>query len=222
MKLPSLAITGAFACGIALGLHPAVRRHASSEQLILVSVLVALFLILGGMLLVKAGCLFPAALASVLTWIVLGFVGTCVAEQPRSAEHVICLLDQGRLDLKTPLRWHGHLRDEPSHLPWGYGYEIELSGVEHEGPLMPATGGLRVSFSPHSASEFPPDFHAGDKVTVLTEARRPPVFRGEGAFDRRAYLEQQHIDLVAELRAPQLMERVSSELPTMATRLARV
>ena len=30
MKLPAVAIAAAFACGIALGLHPAVARHASS------------------------------------------------------------------------------------------------------------------------------------------------------------------------------------------------
>ena len=44
-------------------------------------------------------------------------------------------MEQGRFPLKTPLRWHGHLRDEPTRLPWGYGYEIELSGVAFEDAL---------------------------------------------------------------------------------------
>jgi hypothetical protein len=98
---------------------------------------------------------------------------------------VISLLEQGRLDLKTPLRWHGQLRDEPARLPWGYGYEIELTGVEYEGALRQATGGLRLSFSPKEASESAPELHAGDEVSVLTEARRPQAFRDEGAFDLR-------------------------------------
>jgi hypothetical protein len=46
--------------------------------------------------------------------------------------------------------------------------------------------------------------HAGASVTVLTQAKLPEVFRDEGAFDRRAYLAQQGIDLSATLRAPEL------------------
>src|SRR6266487_90092 len=66
-----------------------------------------------------------------------------------------------------------------------------------------------------------PELHAGDEVAALTEAKRPQVFKDEGAFDRRAYLAQQNIDLVATLRAPELIERLSSPIPTAGTRLAR-
>src|SRR5260370_37453041 len=68
---------------------------------------------------------------------------------------------------------------------------------------------------------MPPDFHAGDEVAVLTEAKQPQVFKDEGAFDRRAYLAQQNIDLTATLRAPQLIERIASPAPTIRTILAR-
>ena len=44
---------------------------------------------------------------------------------------------------------------------------------------------------------MPPELHAGDEVAVLAEAKRPQVFKDEGAFDRRAYLSQQNIDIVA-------------------------
>jgi competence protein ComEC len=163
-----------------------------------------------------------AAAASLLCWIFLGCLGACVAEQPRSADHILSLEEQGRIRLGTPLRWHGHLRDEPARLPWGNGYEIELSGIEFEGELLPAQGGLRLSFSTHPDRLLPPELHAGDEIAVLTEAKRPQVFKDEGAFDRRAYLEQQNIHLIATLRAPQLIERVSSAAPTAGTRLARV
>jgi len=119
------------------------------------------------------------------------------------------------------LRWYGQLRDEPDRLPWGYGYEIELSGVEFEGQLQSAQGGLRLSYSTHPGQPLPPELHAGDAITVLTEAKRPQVFRDEGAFDRQAYLAQQGIHLTATLRAPQLIERISSPAPTPGTRLAR-
>src|SRR5205807_6137144 len=122
----------------------------------------------------------------------------------------------------SPLRWHGHLRDEPAKLPWGYGLEIDLSGVEFERASLPVQGGLRASFTPRPEQAPMPELHAGDEVSVLTEAKRPQVFRDEGAFDRRAYLAQQNIDLVATLRAPGLIARIGSPTPTIETVLARV
>jgi len=220
MRLPAVAIAAAFACGIALGLHPAVARNAASLLLSSSFVTIAV-LVLTGFLFMAIGRLLLAASASLLTWVLLGFLGVCIAEQPRDGDHVISLVEQGRLPLKTPLRWHGRLRDEPTRLPWGYGYEIELSGVAFEDALRAARGGLRLSFTAHPEGALPPDLHAGDEVAVLTEAKRPQVLRDEGAFDRRGYLAQQNIDLVATLRAPELIERIASPTPTIGTVLAR-
>jgi competence protein ComEC len=221
MRLPAVAIAAAFAGGIALGLHPAAARNASSHGILFTSFFLAALFISTGIILVRVNRLFSAAAASLLSWILLGFLGACIGEQPRPAEHVISLVEQERFDLKTPLRWHGRLRDDPARLPWGYGYEIELSGVEMEGSLHPAFGGLRLSFATAADQPLPPKLYAGDEITVLTEARRPAVFRDDGAFDRRAYLEEQGIDLVATLRAAQLLAQASSPAATLATRLAR-
>ncbi len=221
MRLPAVAVAAAFACGILLGLHPAVARNAASFLILSCSFASIAVLVLAGILFVRIGRLYFAAIASLSSWVLLGFLGVCVAEQPRDPNHVILLVDQGRLPLKTPLRWHGHLRDEPTRLPWGYGYEIELSGVEYEEAMQPAQGGLRLSFATQPEGAPPPDLHAGDEVAVLTEAKRPQVFRDEGAFDRRAYLAQQNIDLVATLRAPKLIERIGPPTATIATALAR-
>ncbi|MGC1417075.1 MAG: DNA internalization-related competence protein ComEC/Rec2, partial [Candidatus Acidiferrum sp.] len=161
------------------------------------------------------------ASASLLSWFLLGALGAGIADQPRPADYVLSLVNAGRVSLRTPLRWHGRLRDEPARLPWGYGYEIELTGVEYEGSFVPARGGLRVSFTenPEETHEAP-DVHAGDEVVVVAEARLPQVYRDDGAFDRRAYLEQQNIDLTASLRAPELMERTAAAHLTAATLLA--
>jgi competence protein ComEC len=221
MRLPAVAIAATFACGIAFGLHPVVARNASSH-ILLSSFFIAIgFLLLTGMILVRIERVFLASVASILSWVLLGFLGACIAEQPRNADHVISLLEQGRLPLKTPLRWHGHLRDEPARLPWGYGYEIEISGVEFGQALHTARGGLRLSFRALPGVALAPILHAGDEVAVLTEAKRPQVFKDEGAFDRRTYLAQQNIDLVATLRAPELIERTASSSPTIGTVLAR-
>jgi competence protein ComEC len=221
MRLPAVAIAAAFASGILLGLHPAVARNAASFLILSCSFAIVAVLIFTGMYFVKIERLIFAAIASLLSWAGLGFLGVCIAEQPRDANHVLSLMEQGRLPVKTPLRWHGHLRDEPTRLPWGYGYEIEISGVEFEGALQPARGGLRLSFTAHTEDGPPPDVHAGDQVAVLTEANLPQVFRDEGAFDRRAYLAQQNIDLVATLRAAKLIERIGPPTTTIGTVLAR-
>jgi competence protein ComEC len=220
MRLPAVAMAAAFACGIALGLHPAVVRSASSGILLAASFFTAVLLVSIGLVLLRFNRLFPAAFASLLCWVLLGFLGACVEEQPLPANHVTSLIAQGRLQLDTPLRWHGHLRDEPAKLPWGEGLEIELSGVEFSGALHPVAGGLRASFSSQTDLATLPELHAGDEVEVLAQAKLPQVFRDEGVFDRREFLARQDIDLLATLRAPQLIVRTALSRPTVATRLS--
>src|SRR5205807_9731355 len=120
----------------------------------------------------------------------LGFLSVCIAERPPDANHVISRVEQGRIPLKTPLRWHGHPRDEPARLPWGYGYESDLSGVEFDQALHPARRGLRVSFTAYPDGPAPPDHRAGDDMAVLTHANRAQDSRDDGALDRRAYVAQ--------------------------------
>jgi hypothetical protein len=192
MRLPAVTIAAAFACGIVLGLQPAAVHHASSATFLLSSFSLTALFVFVGIPLARFNRLFPALAASLLSWVLLGFLGACIAEQSLSADH---------------------LRDEPAPIPWGTGYGIELSGVEFEGALWPARGGLRLSFAPRPQGGLPAPLHAGDEVSVLPEARQPQVFRDEGAFDRRAYLAQQNIDLVATLRAPELIERVRLRTP---------
>jgi|HubBroStandDraft_6_1064221.scaffolds.fasta_scaffold11286_2 competence protein ComEC len=221
MRLPAVAIAAVFAGGAVLGQTPWFAQRVSSHIFFSIGFVALAILICAGICLVKIGHLFPAAAVSLLCWLILGVLGAGVANQPRPADYVLSFAEAGRLDLKTPLRWHGHLRDEPARLPWGYGYEIELTGVEFEGSLLPVRGGLRVSFSESPEGAAAPDVHAGDEVVVATQAKRPQAFRDDGAFDRRAYLEQQNIDLIATLRAPKLMERTAASPTTAATLLAR-
>ena len=221
MKLPAVALAVLFACGVVLGQAPWFSQRVSAHLYIVIGFACASLLIGAGIFLVKLGPLFPAASASLLSWFLLGALGAGIADQPRPVDYVLSLADAGRVSLRTPLRWHGRLRDEPARLPWGYGYEIELTGVEYEGSFVPAHGGLRVSFTENpEETHTPPDVHEGDEVVVVAQARLPQVYRDDGAFDRRAYLEQQNIDLTASLRAPELMERTAAAHLTAATLLA--
>jgi competence protein ComEC len=220
MRLPAVAIAALFACGAVLGQSPWFAARVSSHVYVSIGFVGAAFLICFGIFLARIGRLIPAASVSLLSWIILGALGSGISNQPPPGDYGLSLVDTGRVDLKTPLRWHGRLRDEPPRLPWGYGYEIELTGVEYEGALVHARGGLRVSFSEGPEQRVAPDLHAGDEVVVATQAKRPQVFRDDGAFDRRAYLAQQNVDLIASLRAPELMERSGLARTTAATLLA--
>src|SRR5712692_7420161 len=129
MKVPAVAIVAIFASGIVLGLCSPVALPYPSTAILAICFSAAALLILTGILLSQLGKLVLAAMASLLSWTLLGVLGALLGLQPRPADHVLTLIETGRLDLRTPLRWHGSLRDEPSRLPWGYGYEIELSSV---------------------------------------------------------------------------------------------
>jgi competence protein ComEC len=222
MRLPTVAIAALFACGVVLGQAPWFAERVSSQVYLAIGFASVGLLICAGVVLARIGRLFPALALSAFSWIILGALGAGIANQPRPADYVLSLVETGRVDLKTPLRWHGRLRGEPARLPWGYGYEIELSGVEYKGSLVPARGGLRVGFSEGPEQKPAPDAHAGDEVVVATQAKRPQVFRDDGAFDRRAYLAQQNVDLIATPRAPELMQRTAVSQTTAATLLAYV
>ena len=223
MKVPAIGIVAFFACGVALGQVPWFAGRASSRGFLVMSLAVATSLICSGLFLTRSSRLFSGAMASALSWFFLGLIGAGIAKQPRPLDFILSLVNAGRIDLKTPLRWRGLLRDEPMRLPWGYGYEIELAGVEFEGTLLQTRGGLRLNLTetPEEMQTPAPEVHAGDEVTVVALAKLPPIYRDDGAFDRRAYLEQQNIDLIASLRAPQLMERTKAASTTPVALLAR-
>jgi hypothetical protein len=144
MKLPALAITTAFTLGIACGLNSEIAQHASSHKSIaLLLCSAATSLLIGSVFAYRSRVAF-AGLASLLCWVMLGVAGVCIQQQPRRVDHILSLVDAGKISLKSPLRSYGQLADEPEKLPWGERYDIELSGVDYQGLLVPASGGLRA------------------------------------------------------------------------------
>ena len=121
MKLPAVAIAALFACGVVLGQTAWLAERISTHTYLAIGFAGVAFLICLGIFLARIGRLFPASTVSVLCWIILGLLGAGIANQPRPADYILSLVEAGRVDLKTPLRWHGRLRDEPARLPWGYG-----------------------------------------------------------------------------------------------------
>ncbi|MBZ5702149.1 MAG: DNA internalization-related competence protein ComEC/Rec2 [Acidobacteriia bacterium] len=223
MKLPAVAIATAFAGGIVLGRQSFFTAPASLPFALRVLLPGALLAFLAGVWLLRKNHLRAAAAAALVFWLALGTISARVAYQPLPAEHLLSLLDARRLDLATPLRWQGRLRDEPHPLPWGLGMDVDLTGVEFNGAALPVTGGMRLTYAAEAAAGAPlPELHAGDEVAFTAKARLPALFRDDGAFNRPAYLGQQNIHLTANLRAAELAQRVAPAPESLRYALARV
>ncbi len=225
MKAPAVAVVAAFICGITLGLCAPFAKFSQYPARLCACLAVSALFAFIALFLLRHEKLVAGAAVSLLCWLTLGLTSAAVAEQPLLPNHITQVLDHNQLSLKTPLRWHGVLRDEPTRLPWGTGYEIDLQGVDYQGATMPIIGGLRLSYSARSPTDAAilPQLHAGDAIDVIAEARRPPFFRDEGAFDRRANLATQDIDLIATLRSPKLLQKASAtSRQSISTRIARI
>ena len=207
MKLPAVCLAAAFAGGIALGLFSPLQQLATNELAAFAAIALAVILLLVAAALLRSNRTTPAGAFSLGAWTCLGMLAAWFASQPLSKDHVLSLLSGGRIDLSSPLRWHATLGDEPGLQPWGTSYELTLESVEYGGTVLPIRGGMRLSYSPHNDEAQLPDLHTGDEISVLAQARLPQLFRDEGAFDRRAYLQQQGIDLKAALRSSALIEK---------------
>ncbi|HET6929935.1 MAG TPA: DNA internalization-related competence protein ComEC/Rec2 [Candidatus Acidoferrum sp.] len=217
MRIPAVAIAAAFAGGILLG-----RGWQLSPRALEISFLCISSLLIAACFFAWREKVWAAAIFSLVGWVSLGALAIVVTSRPLPAQHVLSRIAAGEIELKTPLRWHGHLRSEPARLPWGMGLELELSGVETAAGMIPVAGGMRIGFTPKEGEAALAEVHAGDEVSVMAQARLPLVFRDAGAFDRREYLAQQNIHLLATLRAGSLLERISEPPATMGTRLARL
>lgn len=221
MKLPAVAIAATFAGGILLGYSHFVAQHAAAPLFLAFIAAMVCALLALGLLLAWRNFPWIAALTSLSAWIGLGILAACLAEQPLPREHILTRFSAQQIPQRTPLRWHGTLRSEPARLPWGYGLEMSLTGVEMAGGYLPVSGGMRVGFTPRDDDLRLPELHAGDEISLLAEARLPLAYKDAGAFDRREFLARQNIHVLATLRASVLLEKTGKAPPTLATRTAR-
>jgi competence protein ComEC len=137
--------------------------------------------------------------------------------------HISRLVASGRLDISEPLRWRGRLRSDPVLLPWGFRSEIELEEVDAAGQIVKLSGGMRLSYFRREGEDvLAPTVRAGDRVEALVRARTPRNFLTPGAFDSRAQLARQGIDLTASLRSLELLTPNGDTVRTLASRFARL
>ena len=86
MRLPAVAIAAAFACGILLGLHPAVGRNAASPLLLSWSFAAIAVLVLTGIFFVGIGRLFLASAVSLACPSAANATASVQAEAPNQQQ----------------------------------------------------------------------------------------------------------------------------------------
>jgi hypothetical protein len=147
MKIPAVALAAAFGGGIVLGLQPQIGSHLNSRLFLIAALLGVAAVVCLGLVLTLRVRFVAAAILSLGCWVALGVVAASVTERPLATDHVLRRITAGTVELNAPLRWHGRLRSAPARLPWGYGIEIDLSGVDEAERFIPLGGGLRLGFT---------------------------------------------------------------------------
>ncbi len=219
MKLPSLFPVTFIAGGILLSIE--LKNFASPSPRIFL--FVALLFLLAGTIVLRRNWILPAALFAAGAWLFIGFAASSLERASVPQNLAGTLIESGKLDAGTALRWRGRLRSDPLQLPWGMRYEINLDEVESSKGVMPVAGGLRLTYyTPESPSADPPAARAGDRVEALVRARPVQNYGDPGSFDFRGYLARQNIQLQGSLRNGQLLTILAPTRLTIFDRFARV
>jgi len=219
MKLPSLFPVAFFAGGILLSIKLNPASLASPR----ICIATALILLLSGCAALLLNWIRLAALFAAGAWLALGMAAFHLEQSSVSPNLAGSMVESGKLDTESALRWRGRLRGDPLELPWGLRYEINLDEVEIAAGPTPVSGGLRLTYyRPESATVDPPSTRAGDRVEVLARARSVRNFGDPGSFDYRGYLARQNIQLQGTLRDAQLLTIIGHSPLTLSDRFARL
>jgi len=185
MKLPSLFPVAFFAGGILLSIELKKSALLSPRIIVIAAILFLLF----GYIALRQDLILAAALFAAGAWLSLGMAASHLERASVPPNLAASLIESGKLESETALRWRGRLRGDPLRLPWGMRYEIDLDEVESSAGVTPVAGGLRLTYyGAELASAAVPSALAGDRVEAFVRARPVYNFGDPGSFDFRGYL----------------------------------
>ncbi|HXW17259.1 MAG TPA: ComEC/Rec2 family competence protein [Candidatus Acidoferrales bacterium] len=215
MKAPAVWIALFFAAGILLW---PVRIASPAFWLVIVAIL-----ILGAVLCLRfLRSTWPAWIVALAAWGALGGASATLEHRLVPANSAARIVAEKRIDTSEPLRWRGRLREDPLRLDWGARYEIELESVESGGREVAIKGGVRLNYYANPRQEESlPQVRAGDRVEALARVHAPRNFLDPGAFDTRASLAREGIDLIGTLRNTDLFQKIETPRLGMKYGLAR-
>jgi competence protein ComEC len=213
MKIPGLYVLSAFCIGIIIAaLHPASGRAA---------VLCAAAVFLIALLFWRTHYEMTSFILVLAGWIALGFLALIVQQHNRPSNLASHFIEIKTIDSNFPMRWRGVLRENPEMLPWGTRFDVDLESVQVSGEQMTVSGGLRATYFGEDVARAA-TLRAGDTIELIAQAHLPRNFKDPGAFDTRAELARQNIQLTASLRSLELANQIAGPPPTIRHRLARL
>jgi competence protein ComEC len=213
MKIPGLFVLPAFCIGILIAaLHPASGRSG---------IFCATALFLTAIALWRYHFYLTAFVIALAGWTAIGFLALIVQQHNRPANLASHRVETNALDSSFPMRWRGVLRENPETLPWGTRFDVDLLTVQISGEQIKVSGGLRATYFGEDVARAE-TFRAGDSVELLAQAHLPRNFKNPGAFDTRAELARQNIQLTASLRSLELVNQIPGSPPIVQHRLARL
>lgn len=180
---------------------------------------VASILVIAAMLLyfnLRASALIAASIA----WIALGALSAAVSDSRTPPNLVSALAASHKIDLSNPLRWRGWLRSDPTRLPYGWRFEVDLESIEPPAGIVPVSGGLRATYY-QPIPALPEAMRAGDEVEFIARAEIPRNYADPGAVDYRAQLAREGIDATASLRSLALIHGTGHPRRSLRVWLAR-
>lgn len=222
MKLPAIALVAAFAAGIAAAASSFAERVLAGPGPIALLLFAGAAVLALGFLLLRWQLMKAAAALSLVAWVLVGAAAIRIERQPLQANHVLSFIATNKLDTNSPLRWRGRLRSNPSPLPWGTSYELEVEAIATAEGEIPIQGGVRFNAYSREPREILPEVRAGDRVEILARAHLPQQYKNPGSFDRREFLARQGIHLTGSLRSARLLTKLESSRPSLSHRIARV
>jgi competence protein ComEC len=213
MKIPGLCILPAFCIGIIIAaLHPASGRSA---------ILCAAAILLIAFVLWRYHLYLPSFVVALVGWAALGALALIAQQHSRPTNLASLLIESKTIDSSFPMRWRGILRENPEILPWGTRFDVDLKSVQVSGEQKNVSGGLRATYFGEEVTRAT-TMRAGDSVELIAQAHLPRNFKDPGAFDTRAELARQNIQLTASLRSLELVNQIPGPSPTVRHRLARL
>jgi competence protein ComEC len=214
MKLPALWLALAFGGGIA-------AQHAISARPWPWLATAAVTIAVGLLLLLIRRSLWLAGILALAAWFALGGLALELQVNAVAPNDVANMIENGKLDVSQPLRWRGVLRSDAEELPWGRRYTIDLQSVGFGGTQFSVRGGLRLTYYKNRDDNSFSVLRAGDRVEALCRADIPRNYLNPGAFDERAFLARQGIELTGTLRSMELINKLGSSRLTLPQRMAR-
>jgi len=208
VKSPLVALAGCFALGIFL-----VRPERSGAATIPWFLVSAAACLLAGLLLLRAGWLWPSLLLALSGFV---FAGAAAAQlfELRFPPHHIRYLEALGVDLNAPVLLEGRVISTPQRIDYGLQFDLEAQRAGSGDQNQSVGGKVRLRLQTHEDPELSsaaglPDLHYGDSIRVLARLRRPRTYQNPGSFDfRRRMASIEDLYWVGTIKNPSLIEKL--------------